>query len=155
MHPLTRHRLPLVVLAVVFLIPIGTSSLRGLTHILTCDDEVGTYLSITPPLEPGEAPTLLSSQVIEADDDPLVCEALEVELSIGDFEEDTGAVELLLVVANRSDVDWRGTIQLAIDDTQIPLSVGRIAAGSTVDEATWIRRQDDQVAIDGQLLIGP
>lgn len=155
MPALTRHRLPLVVLAVLFLIPIGTSSLRGLTHILTCEDEVGTYLSIAPPLEPGEAPTLLSSQVIEADDDPLICEALEVDLAVGDFDEDTGAVELLVVVANRSDVDWRGTIQLDIGDTAIPLTVGRIPAGATVDDATWIRSRDDQVAIDGALLIGP
>lgn len=155
MPTLTRHRLPLVVLAVLFLIPIATSSLRGLTHILSCEDEVGTYLSITPPLEPGEPPTLLSSQVIEAGDDPLICEALEVELSIGDFDEDTGAVELVVAVANRSEADWRGTIQLDVGDTPIPVTVGRIPAGTSVDTSTWVRGRDDQVAIDGELLIGP
>ena len=155
MPALTRHRLPLVVLAVLFLIPIATSSLRGLTHILSCEDAVGTYLSITPPLEPGEPPTLLSSQVIEAGDDPLICEALEVELSIGDFDEDTGAVELVVAIANRSEVDWRGTIQLDVGDTPIPVAVGRIPAGTSVDTSTWVRGRDDQVAIDGELLIGP
>lgn len=152
---LTRHRAPLVLLAVLFLIPVATSSLRGLTHVLTCADEVGTSISISPGLEPGEPPTLLSSQVLVAGEDPLICEALEVELSIGSFDEATGDTELLVDVTNRSELDWRGTVQLSIGGTRVPLAVGRIATGETVSATPTIRTATDQVEVEGQLLIGP
>lgn len=155
MDTLTRHRAPLVVLALLFLIPIGTSSLRGLTHILTCDDEIGTFLSIVPGMEPGEPPILLSSRVLEADEDPLICGALDVDLSIGRFEADDSRAELVVVVTNRSELDWRGTIQLEIGATTIPIAVGRIAAGDAAESTPWVRLPDEQLEIEGALLIGP
>jgi|SRR6056297_1428819 len=155
MDLLTRHRAPLALLAVLFLIPVATSSLRGLTHILTCSDEVGTSISISPGLAEGEPPTLLSSTALVAGEDPLICEALEVQLSIGAFDEDTGDTELLVDIANRSELDWRGTIQLSIAGTRVPLSVGRIEAGETVTASPTVRTGSDQIEVDGQLLIGP
>lgn len=152
---LTRHRAPLVLLAVLFLIPVGTSSLRGLTHVLTCTDEVGTAISISPGLEPGEPPTLLSSQVLVAGEDPLICEALAVEMSIAGFDETSGDTDLQVDLTNRSELDWRGTVQLSIGGTNVPLAVGRIAAGETVSSTPTIRTDEDQVEIAGQLLIGP
>ncbi|MFP4312619.1 MAG: hypothetical protein ACLFS9_11655 [Nitriliruptoraceae bacterium] len=155
MDLLTRHRAPLLLLAALFLIPIATSSLRGLTHVLTCAEEVGAAISISPALEPGEPPTLLSSQTLVAGEDPLICEALAVELSIGTFDELSGDTELQVDVANRSELDWRGTIELSIAGTRVPLAVGRIAAGETVSSRPMIRATDEQVEIEGQLLIGP
>lgn len=155
MDALTGHRLPLIVLAVVFLIPVGTSSLRGLTHLLTCADEVGTVVSVTPGLEPGEPPTVLSSRLLEAGEDPLICEALVVELAVGDHDEDSGAAELIVDVTNASELDWRGTIRLEVGSTPIPLTVGRVAAGRTERSTTWVRGRDGQVEIEGELLIGP
>lgn len=155
MHALTGHRLPLLVLAVVFLIPVGTSSLRGLTHLLTCADEVGTFVSVTPGLEPGEPPTVLSSRLLEAGEDPLICEALVVELAIGEHDEASGAVELIVDVTNTSQTDWRGTIRLEVGTTPIPLAVGRVAAGQTERATAWVRGRDGQVEIEGELLIGP
>jgi hypothetical protein len=155
MDLLTRHRAPLALLAVLFLIPVATSSLRGLTHILTCTDEVGTSISISPGLEPGEPPTLLSAQSLVAGEDPLICQALEVQLSIASFDEDTGDTELLVAVSNRSELDWRGTIQLSIAGTNVPIAVGRISAGDTVTSNPTVRTGTDQIEVDGQLLIGP
>lgn len=152
---LTRHRAPLVLLAVLFLIPVGTSSLRGLTHVLTCTDEVGTSISISPGLEPGEPPTLLSSRVLVAGEDPLICQALEVEMAIAGFDETSGDSDLQVDLTNRSELDWRGTVQLSIGGASVPLAVGRIAAGATVSSTPTIRTAEDQVEIEGQLLIGP
>src|SRR3546814_14502045 len=53
----------LVGLLAVLLIPIGTSSLRGLTHILTCQDDSATPFSVVVPDE--GPPTISSSTVIE------------------------------------------------------------------------------------------
>lgn len=152
---LTRHRAPLLLLAALFLIPVATSSLRGLTHVLTCAEEVGTSISISPAAEAGEAPTLLSSQVLVAGEDPLICDALAVELSIGAFDEPTGDTELRVDVTNRSELDWRGTVELSIAGTRVPLAVGEIAAGETVTSTPTVRADEEQVEVEGQLLIGP
>lgn len=152
---LTRHRAPLALLAVLFLIPVATSSLRGLTHVLTCSDEVGTAISISPGLEPGEPPTLLSSRVLVAGEDPLICDALEVDLSIGGFDASTGDTDLVVAIANRTELDWHGTIRLSIAGTSVPLAVGRITAGETVTATPTVRTGRDQVEVEGQLLIGP
>lgn len=155
MDLLTRHRAPLALLAVLFLIPVAASSLRGLTHVLSCADEVGTSISISPGQEPGEPPTLLSSRVLVAGDDRLICSALEVDLSIGSFNEASGDTELVVDIANRSELDWRGTIQLSIGAARVPLAVGRIAAGESVTATPTIRTSRDQVEVEGLLLIGP
>src|SRR3546814_7832459 len=46
-----RAQVALVGLLAVLLIPIGTSSLRGLTHILTCQDDSATPFSVVVPEE--------------------------------------------------------------------------------------------------------
>jgi hypothetical protein len=61
-----RSRVALVALLVIFLIPIGLSSLRGLTHILTCSEEVVTLSTVI--FDEGSAMTL--SLVAITDDDP-------------------------------------------------------------------------------------
>src|SRR5690606_7818095 len=60
-----RAQVALIGLLAVLLIPIGTSSLRGLTHILTCREASATPFSIEVP-EDGP-PVISSSTVIERD----------------------------------------------------------------------------------------
>lgn len=155
MDLLTRNRAPLAVLALVLLIPVGTSSLRGLTHILSCDEAIGTDITIVPGLEAGEAPVLLSAQTLEAGDDDLVCGALEVDLALDAYDEDTDQVDLVVAIANRSELDWRGTTRLELGTAAVPLSVGAIPAGERVEERARVRVTGEQFAIDGSLLIGP
>lgn len=155
MELLTRNRAPLAVLALVLLIPVGTSSLRGLTHILTCDEAIGTSITIVPGLEPGEPPVLLSAQTRDADDDPLVCGALDVQLSLADYDEDAGQVDLVVAVANRSELDWRGTSRLELGATAVPLSLGAIPAGELREERARISVGGEQFVIEGSLLLGP
>jgi hypothetical protein len=155
MDLLTRHRMPLVVLAVVFLIPIGTSSLRGLSHILTCGDEVGTPITITP-AGPGMPPIVTSSVVIEEGQDPRICQALVVDFGIAQYDEDRGAVQLVVTITNESEFDWAGTIQLQIGPRLAPLPAGRIDAGESAVSRVWIHGfQDERVEVQGTLLIGP
>ena len=155
MDLLTRHRAPLAVLALVLLIPIGTSSLRGLTHILSCDEGIGTSITIVPGLEAGEPPVLLSAQTLDAGDDPLICGALEVDMALDGYDEDTDQVDLVVAITNRSELDWRGTTRLELGAAQVPLSLGAIPAGERVEERARVRASGDQFAIDGALLIGP
>lgn len=155
MDLITRNRAPLAVLALVLLIPVGTSSLRGLTHILTCDEAIGTSITIVPGLEPGEPPVLLSAQTREAGDDPLVCGALDVSMSLAEYDEDAGEVDLVVAVTNRSELGWRGTSRLELGPTAVPLSLGAIPAGEVREERARVTVAGDQFAIEGSLLLGP
>lgn len=155
MAAITRHRLPLLALALIFLIPVGMSTLRGISHVLTCEDEVGTPISIVPGPDKGQPPIVASSQIFEAGQDSLICESLTVELAVGEFSEARGAVELIVGATNRSDVDWHGTMQLKMGRDSIPLPIGKVQAGQSVQRSAWVRGFDDQLEIDGTLLIGP
>lgn len=155
MDLLTRNRAPLAVLVLVFLIPIASSSLRGLTHVLSCDDAIGTSITIIPGFEPGEPPVLLSARSLEAGDDPLICGALEVDLGLEAYDEERDEAELVVVIANRSELDWRGTVALELGGAVVPLAVGRIAADDQVEQRTTVRVSGEQFAIEGDLLIGP
>ena len=46
MPSILKSRIAIVALLAVFLIPVGTSSLRGLTHVLTCEAEVEKPFSV-------------------------------------------------------------------------------------------------------------
>ncbi len=155
MRSITGHRFALLVLAAVFLIPIGTSSLRGLTHLLTCVDEVDTPFSIQPGMFEGDPPTVTSSRVLEAGADPLLCEALVIDMSARQYDEERGAVQMEFVIANESDAPWHGTVQVQLDRQIVPLEVGRIGPGDRAVHSVWARTREDRLDIQGTLLIGP
>ncbi len=155
MRTLIGSRVPLVVLALLFLIPVGTSSLRGLAHLLTCEDEVGTPFAIQPGLFEGDPPTVTSSRVLEQGVDPLLCDALMIDMAANRWDEDRGALEMEFVIANVSDQPWHGTVHVRIDRQRIPLEAGRIDPGYQVSNTVWVRTGEDRVDIEGTLLIGP
>ncbi len=66
-----RSRLALIALLGAFLIPIGMSSLRGLTHVLTCKQSAETPFTLVT--VEGLAPQLLSSSRITKGDEKFLC----------------------------------------------------------------------------------
>ncbi|MGH2809124.1 MAG: hypothetical protein ACRDKT_17810, partial [Actinomycetota bacterium] len=62
MPPILRSRLALVALMGAFLIPIGMSSLRGLTHVLSCKQEARQPFTVI--VSPVGEPEVLSSMRI-------------------------------------------------------------------------------------------
>lgn len=84
-----RAQVALIGLLAVLLIPIGTSSLRGLTHVLTCRDRSATPFAVEVP-EDGP-PVISSSTVIERDPSGdvvsnEVCGGLVLDLVMGPAE---------------------------------------------------------------------
>lgn len=152
-----RAQVALIGLLAVLLIPIGTSSLRGLTHILTCRDKSATPFSVEVP-ETGP-PIISSSTVIERDPSGDVasheiCGGLTLDLVIGSRAEDRADVTLL--ITNNSDFGWRGSVQLRLGSTPIPIDIGEIAAGSTATDDFELRLDAGRrYEIEGSLLIGP
>jgi hypothetical protein len=152
-----RAQVALIGLLAVLLIPIGTSSLRGLTHILTCRDESATPFSIEVP-DTGP-PIISSSTVIERDPSGdaathEICGGLTLELVVGSRVEDRA--DLALVISNNSDFGWRGSAQLQLGSTTIPIDIGDIEAHSTTSDDIELRLdQGRRYELEGSLLIGP
>jgi hypothetical protein len=136
-----------------FLIPIGMSSLRGLTHVLTCEQEAKTPFSIII-LEDGE-PTLTSSTRITRDEpaDETVCEGLSLNVSVRAVEGDRLAVEV--PITNTSAFQWRGTVRLQLDDNSIPVDIGVIDAGTTETDTITFQLKPGTTELNGALLLGP
>jgi hypothetical protein len=152
-----RAQVALVGLLAVLLIPIGTSSLRGLTHILTCRDRSATPFSVEVP-ESGP-PTISSSTVIERDpsgkvDSREVCGGLTLDLVMGSRVDDRTDVTLL--ITNNTEYGWRGSVQLKLGSTDIPIDIGEIDAHSTAEDSFDLRLDTGRrYDIAGNLLIGP
>ena len=152
-----RAQVALIGLLAVLLIPIGTSSLRGLTHILTCRDRAATPFSIDVPEE--GPPTISSSTVIERDPSgevksSEVCGGLTLDLVMGSRREDRADVTLL--ITNDSEFGWRGSVQLRLGDTPIPIDIGEIDAGTTAQDEFELRLDAGRrYEIQGNLLVGP
>lgn len=151
MSGVALSRVWVLVLVGVFLIPVGLSSLRGLTHVLTCSEQIGTPFTLI--VEESGSPTLLSSRVIERDDERGLCGGLVVELSAAATPD--GQVAITVPVTNASEATWRGTIQLSLGGTRIPVAVGRVGPGQTEVDTVELRLPVGAHELDGQLLIGP
>lgn len=135
-----------------FLIPIGTSSLRGLGHILTCEEKAATPFTLAiPPPELGP-PQILSSKRISRDDTGL-CGGLSLEMGAQIRGQHT--IAMTVGIKNGSEFPWRGTIQLRLGDTPIPVGIGHIPAGETRDDEVEFDLEPGTHELEGSLLIGP
>jgi hypothetical protein len=152
-----RAQVALIGLLGVLLIPIGTSSLRGLTHILTCQEAAATPFSITVP-EDG-TPTISSSTQLERNPDGSVpdrsvCGGLTLDLLMGSQREDRA--DVTLQITNESEYGWRGSVKIKLDDLDIPIDIGEIGAGETGSDSFELRLDEgESYEIEGDLLIGP
>lgn len=152
-----RAQVALIGLLAVLLIPIGTSSLRGLTHILTCQDRSATPFSVEVP-EDGP-PSILSSTVIERTPDgelvsDEICGGLTLDLEMGSRRAER--TDVTLRITNNSEFGWRGSVQLQLGDTSIPVDIGEIEAGGTATDEFELRLDAGRrYEIEGSLLVGP
>jgi hypothetical protein len=151
MPPALRSRIALLVLLGAFLIPIGTSSLRGLTHVLTCRDKTEIPFTLIVP-ESGP-PVILSSRTISRDVPEGVCGGLVLDMAVGPGE--PGRALLRLPITNNTDFDWQGSVSLKIGSTVLPVDIGEIKAGETEQDTIRIRVKPGELEVNGSLLIGP
>lgn len=148
-----RSRIALLALTAIFLIPVGMSSLRGLTHVLTCEEQVPTpFTLIVPPDGPAQ---ILSSMVIEAEPEPEVglCGGLVIDMRAGSTPDDR--VEMTVLVSNQTEHPWHGTVQLRLDRLTIPIEIRRIEPGATERDSVSVRLREGAHEIEGYLLVGP
>ncbi len=134
-----------------FLIPIGMSSLRGLTHVLTCSDETEIPFTLTVP-EKGD-PVIVSSNVIVRGAPEGVCGGLVLDMGVGPGG--PGRVELRLPITNKTKFDWHGTVSVRLGSTLIPVEIGEIKAGETGEDTVRVKVKPGDIEVNGSLLIGP
>ena len=151
MPPIMRSRLALLLLLGAFLIPVGMSSLRGLTHILTCKEAAKQPFTVV--VNDGR-PEVLSSIRIGREDTGRLCGGLALETKARAGEE--GAIKLVLPITNHTEHPWRGTVSVVIGDTTIPVDIGEVPAGETRQDSIDLELEEGSTTeLNGTLLIGP
>lgn len=138
-----------VVLVAIFLIPLGLLNLRGLTHVVSCEDQVRQPFQVV--FSAGQ-PVLTGSTVVEPDDGPL-CGVLDAGLSVS--SPGPNRLDITVPIDNLSDQDWRGTIELAVGETKVPVPIGLVPAQGSRTEVVQLHLPDGTTQVDGLLLIGP
>lgn len=140
----------MLVLAGVLLIPIGQGSLRGIDHILTCSEGVQTPFQVI--LSDG-VPIVTGSFALEQGDPLLLCGGLAVAISVGPSSQRD--VTVFATLTNESNVDWYGTVDLSVGDVRIPIDLGRVPSGSSLEESVDLSLGEGVTEFSGALLIGP
>ncbi len=142
----------MVTLLGIFLIPLATSSLRGLTHVLTCEATVDATLEIDNTA--GDDTVLLSADSITADDVDGLCGGLDVDLQLASTTDDEAVVAI--EITNDTDVDWQGSVELEFSGIAVPVAIGAIDAGRTATDTVTLNIEPGRTyEISGTLLIGP
>lgn len=143
-------RVAFVALFSVFLIPVGLSSLRGLSHSITCSEAVETPFQVL--LFP-DAPPIVTGSSVVAPGGGTLCGGLGVDISVRVLAD--GRVEVEIPLANTTSADWFGTVQLEVAGTRIPVDLGKVEAGETRTEQIALRLPEGTTEFDGSLLVGP
>jgi hypothetical protein len=148
---LFRPRLAVLVLFGVFLIPVVLSSLRGLTHVVSCTREIARPFEVAVGDE--ERPVITGSAVVEAGVEQECGGALEVDVSVS--ARGPNEIAVTVPITNEGLTAWRGTVRLRVGRTVIPFQIGLVPAGETRSETIVLRLPDGTTGFSGSLLIGP
>jgi hypothetical protein len=158
MPSILRSRIALLALLGVFLIPIGMSSLRGLSHVLTCQEEAETPFQL---LIPRKGDPILTSATgrITRDEPTALCAAKKGEeglsLEMGAKELGKRRIAMVTTITNQSGSPWRGTVKLLLGKTSIPVDIGEIPAGKSASDEVPFDLEIGEHEVNGSLLIGP
>ncbi|GBD83960.1 hypothetical protein BMS3Abin02_00344 [bacterium BMS3Abin02] len=151
MPSILKSRVAIVLILGIFLIPIATSSLRGLTHVLTCEENVAAPFSVVV-AEDGSA-VVTSSATGQAGGDSGLCGGLAVDLRAR--AKPDGRLDLTVLVTNNSAYPWQGTVDLSLNRTVIPVAIGRIDPAETGTDTVAFRLDPGTHELTGSLLVGP
>ena len=150
MPPILMSRIALLALLGAFLIPIGMSSLRGLTHVLTCREEAEQPFTVI--VTEGQ-PEVLSSMRIGPGDTGELCGGLTLETQARSFG--SNKIVLIFPITNNTEHLWRGTVTAQVGDTSLPVNVGEVPAGETRKGQVGLVLDKGTTEINGSLLLGP
>jgi len=149
--PSVRSRLALVGLVGIFLIPILTSSLSGLTHVITCNADTRTPFELSIPAQ--GLGTGLSAETLEPNQQNGLCGGLTLNMGVQPIGNQR--IRITLPISNHTRYRWRGSVKLVLGHTSVPIGVGEIAPGATRTGRVDVHVDPGTHQISGSLLIGP
>ncbi len=148
-----RHRLALIVLLGAMVVPALSGNLRGLTHVLVCEESVERPFSVE--IGPGGEAIVTGSLTIERDS-PHVCGGLLVDMGAQVFDD---RLDLDVRLTNDTAIPWAGTVGLDIAtpavEVIVPARAGTVEPGETATVRLGLRLPRGATDIDGTLLLGP
>jgi hypothetical protein len=151
MPPILRSRIALLALMGAFLIPIAMSSLRGLTHILSCQEQSKQPFTVIVPKN--GPPEVISSSRITRGQTNELCGGLVLDNSAR--SKAANEITMVLSITNKTKYGWRGTVSVAVGDTKIPVDIGTIEPHQTVTDSVDFHLDEGTQEVGGELLIGP
>jgi hypothetical protein len=150
--PSLRNRLALVVFIGALLIPAVAGNLRGLTHVLVCEEPIAQPFFVQ--ILDGEA-TVGSSFVLD-DEVSSACGGLSVDLRSA---LDGDQLDLEVILTNETELSWSGTVGLTVAtagvDAVVPARTGTVGPDSTASLTLTMNLNAGVTDIDGTLLLGP
>jgi hypothetical protein len=128
------------------------SSLRGLTHVLTCEHEAKTPFSVFVPRH--GPPLVATSSRLVRGESSTVCGGLTLNMAARVIS--PTRLAMVLPIQNKSSYLWRGSVKLVLGKTSIPVDIGSVPAGTTrTAEVPFDVAVGTSDHIVGSLLVGP
>jgi hypothetical protein len=149
--PILRSRLALLGLLGIFLIPLGLSSLDGLTHVTTCRAATKAPFTLQVP-DRGE-PLVTSAATLTPDQANGLCGGLSLDIAVG--TDRPGRVRVTMPITNHTEHTWRGSVKLVVGGVTLPVGIGEIEPGETEADSISVKVDPGLHEITGSLLIGP
>lgn len=146
-----RARVALFLLVGAFLIPVFLTTLRGLSHVLTCEDTVREPFAFQ--IVRNADPIQISTGVIRRGEPQTLCGGLLVHLSAR--SESDRRIALDVPITNDSPHPWNGTVLLQLGDTSLPVDIGSVEPGATETDTLILDLDPGMHELSGSLLIGP
>jgi hypothetical protein len=148
---LLRPRVALFVLFGVFLIPVILSSLKGLTHVVSCTSEIARPFEVSVGDE--DRPVITGSAIVEAGVEEPCGGALKVDVLV--TAQGPNQIAVTVPITNEGSSAWWGTVRMRVGRTVIPFQIGLVPAGETRSETIVLRLPSGTTGFTGSLLIGP
>lgn len=146
-----RAQLALLAFLGVFLIPIATSSMNGLTHVLTCQQR--TRAPFTLDISSQGIPTVSSATSVRRGQATELCNGLSLDFGVKALT--PTSVRVVLPITNHTRYAWRGSVKLLIGSTSVPVNVGEVHPGQTRAVHVDVHIDPGVHEVGGSLLIGP
>lgn len=133
------------------MIPIGLSSLRGISHVITCVELVESPFEVV--LIENADPVVIGSTTVQPDEPELLCGGLAVDVAVARSE--SADVALSVAIDNRSTSDWFGSMRLDVAGVSLPIDLGRVESGAIRSRSLDLHLPEGTSSFGGSLLIGP
>ncbi len=151
MSALSASRVALAMLVGSFLIPLSTTTLRGMHHLVSCTDAVDQTFAVTA-IDSLRAVITGSTSVVR---EPPTGECSAVDMNMQVRPDGKGFILISMPVVNRTDRPWNTSVILRLDGLQTMVRVGRIHPGDTYTKDLRVRLTTELQSITGTLVVGP